>query len=362
MKQIRPYIFWIVCGVILIVELGLVFTMEPSSELEAGVTVRDAKEAADRAYRNKLKDDLERRAKATNAAQGGPVPPGTGIHPEDTDAIEQELMAKYIISPDWQTRFASIVANYSTQLEDLRDELARLSNVLREPVSTSPDGPGWYDAYESQSASLLREIIDAEAMQLPSSYKKSDLTRQKLVEDTMLRRQLGIQTHSQFTQFEGADSRKRQLLTAQLRIIERIARAVIGSRGQVAASPISALSDDLPDPQEPTAARIIGINWIGTGPEKKIVAKGAVHQLRLELDGSPAAIHAALSAIGNIESPIVVRLGSSWKRRNAGGFNSGPRFIGVPVESVVCDATLAVLEFTERDAGDADADGAGGEE
>ena len=55
MDKVKPYLFYIICGVLLIAEFVVMAMFGPSHEKAQGRTVADTKSAADRAFEGKLK-------------------------------------------------------------------------------------------------------------------------------------------------------------------------------------------------------------------------------------------------------------------------------------------------------------------
>ena len=80
MAQVKAYLFWIICGVILIAEIIVIATVHPTApgyERYKDRAVVLAKQNADKQY-NELKNDLLPKAQKVNAVDG-PLRPARHI-------------------------------------------------------------------------------------------------------------------------------------------------------------------------------------------------------------------------------------------------------------------------------------------
>ncbi|TVR47389.1 MAG: hypothetical protein EA402_01365, partial [Planctomycetota bacterium] len=166
-KKIKPYLFWIICGVILIIQL-IYFGMllkprapEPNRELAGLRPPTDAVVARSQAHtRLRDLDDLKRRAEATLNA-----PPQTQV----LDPAEANRLGRFVISERWEPLLRRQVEERQSGVLRIRQELSARSQPIHEPISTQSDPVAWYADYQTVSAALLRHLVEEGVLQLPSS-------------------------------------------------------------------------------------------------------------------------------------------------------------------------------------------------
>ena len=315
MNKIRPYLFWIVCGVLLIVEFVIMLVVAPSNPQAAGKTVVDTKRAADAAFDNELMakpSGIHTRA-LMNLASPSTFYPPTHIPPEDTAKVE-DLLNRYLIDRTWQANFKSVVSNYQSQIRDIHNDLKQRSEPLSQAISTSGDVAEWYDAYERQSASLLRQALDAGLVEPPRTGLSPDTgsagpSNAELRERPEWRRMLGLFTKpgNQFPQIS-----EHPLLTTKFRIIEQVVSTLINADAVAKVNPL------IPDKyvRPPTTPEVVTVTefTIDGMPTLDVVPDAEMIGFTLTMTGSPAALQAAVCALDGIHSPMVIRLGGEWRK------------------------------------------------
>jgi hypothetical protein len=148
-KKIRPYIFWIVCGVLILAELVLIFVFTPTSA-DGQRSPEQVKTALDDA--NKELDKLYKQAQ-----KGSPA--GREFDAENQTDIKL-LTTEWLATPAWKPVLDEHLDQYRAQMGDIRQYLVKRSAPLHEQMSTVRSGRDWYDAYEEKTAKLLKELYD----------------------------------------------------------------------------------------------------------------------------------------------------------------------------------------------------------
>lgn len=343
MDKVKPYMFYIVCGVLLLIEFVLMAVVSPSNVEAPDSTVEQSKRDADSAYSQKLTRDepplgLERRADKT-LSRPGQLLPENPRQPEKEEHVS-EILDNYIIHKEWNDIFQLVVNDYREQLANIQAELVRLSEALGEPVSSSSDPGQWYQAYQQSSVRLLTLALQNEVMVEPAKPRNpagagggafgggfgaqppqpapgvttggqgDDWTETELEETAALRTVIGLYTAA--GQFPPADEHAK--LTTRLRIIERVIEALVRSQVQALPNPnlVSAENQEMsvPEVTGPTRATVVSLTW---GDSKPAAMRGATyHAFELKLQGTPSALLAAVARLDSLDTPIAVRLGSTW--------------------------------------------------
>lgn len=332
-KQIKPYTFWIVIGVILVIELGVI-AFYPLTDAD-GRTPEEVKAVLDTDFL-KLKDLFDR---------AGREPHGV-YDPENATDIAN-LTTQYLLTPRWKDVLQPIVDKYTAQLGDIRKDLAERSAGLHQPVAESGDLFGWYGAYTGKTKEVLIKLRDGKALARLPDEKPEDLD---LENSQRLRKRVGFFTKDTKTPEVG----EHPLLTTRFRIMERLADAVIGATAKVMVSPVIKTARD-GSLATPAGAAIADVDWKQMGDSDKSLGGGletqaTPYELVLTLEGSASALLAATSAIERINQPIVVVIGGSLGGRQLNQGNSsyqpGERKLAAN-ETMVAKLNVVVLDFTK---------------
>lgn len=157
MNNLKPFLFWIVAGAILFVELVIYICALPDVDLIGdAAAARASKTQLDREYVHLT--ELDQRAK-----KGNP----TGVFdPENADDIKR-LTDEFLITGTWKSVLDPHVQKYEKHLKDITAHLVERSAVLRKPLADSSDKLGWYTAYQSATESLLRQLHGAGSLRIP---------------------------------------------------------------------------------------------------------------------------------------------------------------------------------------------------
>ena len=153
MNKLRPYFFWIICGVVVLIELLLLLFFSPS---EGDKTPEGAKQEVDGA-----KKKLDAMAK-----QAAHAPPPNQIFDPLVKADIDDLTKTYLATQSWKQPLIDELQRYSDQLTKIKDHLLKRSKMLHEKISTEQTNR-WYEAYAQSTAALLQKLYEAGCLKLP---------------------------------------------------------------------------------------------------------------------------------------------------------------------------------------------------
>lgn len=332
-KQIKPYTFWIVAGVIIVVELGLIGFYSPTDA--DGNTPEQVKNTLDNDFK-KLQDLYDR---------AGREPKGV-YDPENPTDIAN-LTTQYLLTPRWKGVLQPHVDKYNVQLVDIRKDLAERSAVLHLPVAESGDLFAWYSAYTGKTKEVLLKLRDARALAKLADEKAEDLD---LENSHRSRKRAGFFTKDTKTPETGEHA----LLTTRFRIMESLSDAVIGGKAKPTTSAVVKTSRD-GELATPASAAIADVEWKAMGDADKALSGGletlaTPYELVLTLEGSASALLAATSAIERISQPVTVVIGGSLGGRQLnqgnGAYQPGERKMAAN-ETMVARLNVIVLDFTK---------------
>ena len=319
MNQIKPYLFWYITGVIVLVEIGfLVFWGQYDDH---GNTPQQVKVSLDTEFKNL--ENLYNRAKAGD-------PPGR-FDPEKPIDIKN-LTDTYLITERWKSVLQPIVQKYNQQLEQIRGDLVTRSADLHKPVTENEDLSFWYSAYEGKTKELLLALKNAGALAIAPDQPPPDLET-----DDKVRSMAGL-----FTKVSANPQvNEHPLLTTRFRIVEKLSEAIIASKGKNLANPV--MEKKVPAAPEQSGAAVLALAWKARDLNRDDTGGVTAYTLTLTLEGSAAALIAAESAIERITSPVVVALGASLGEH--GGWRPGERK-SKEFEPMTMVMTLQVLDYT----------------
>lgn len=357
MDQIKPYLFYIVCGAIFVILIALMATITPSHAGAPDQTVAETKDAADRAYQQEI-EDLSSRAQRTLERGDGPVP-ATPRSPENPEHVA-EILNNFVVSDKWNRQFQAVVDDYRDQLTRIGDDLVERSQPLAAPVSESTDPGTWYQAYLAASIGVLTDALEADAIIVDDApggeagatgglggpgAAVGGWTRIQLEENESLRSILGLYTKG--TAFPGPSEHER--LTLELRIAELLLDTVIRAEGETLPNPNVDQDSDLGIAQATGVhgARIVRLAF-GRRQASDRMPGAELQRFTLTLRGSPAALLATLARIDSLSKPVTVRLGVEWgqpgtlETRSTGGFAPRSRRSFEPAPADAGDSILDV--------------------
>lgn len=375
MNQLKPFLFWIVLGVILFCELLWWVLSMPDIDLVGN-------KASAQKMQTTLKEEfkhlteLDRRAKNNS-------PLGV-FDAEKADDIRR-LTDDYLVTPAWKEVLDPHVQGYDKQLKAIKERLAVRSKHLHQPVAASTDKFGWYTAYQNASEEQLKKLHAAGALVLKNPTGNSKSTPRTAVgggpglgqgpgqgpgpslgtvqpaansapgsdetkaidfaNDTAVRTQAGFFT-------KGADlpdAGEYPVLTQRFRTMERIISILTDTTAANTTNPVVGVLDA---PASAHAA-IVSVTWENSdtviGGETGAYAAG--WRLSLTLQGPLSALLATTAAIEHPHGdavPLMVVTGGDISRKAQ--FTPGERK-DVGSELVNARVDILVLDFTNAPAG-----------
>jgi hypothetical protein len=319
-KQIKPYLFWYITGVIVLVELGfLIFWGQYD---DAGHTPQEVKAALDTEFKNL--EDLHTRAK-----NGDPQ----GRFDPEVPLDIKNLTLKYLITERWKPVLVPIVKKYNEQLEQIRSDLVTRSADLHKAITENEDLSTWYTAYEGKTKELLLALKNAGALSLPEDVSAN----LDLEGDEHVRSIAGL-----FTKGGNLPAlTDHPLLTTRCRIVEKLSEAIIATKGKNLGNPV--MEKTVPAVPEQSGAAVTALQWKQRDGNRDDTTGVVAYSLVLTLQGSAAALVATEAAIERITSPVVVVLGANLSEHAA--WKPGERK-SKEIDPMVLAMTITVLDYT----------------
>jgi hypothetical protein len=341
-SKVRPYLFWIICGAIILVELVLLLFISPTGK--DGHSPAEVKTDLDN--RNKELDALFLKAKAGS-------PAGREFDAENDKDIK-DLTSNWLATPAWKPVLDAHVDGYATQIVKIRDYLVARSQPLHRSISSERGRFEWYSQYEGATAELLQKLYENQCLVVPKPQGASMPTTGgaaappgaattatsggdaaeagEIAPDfrkiSAARTVAGFLTTTQYPDPERFDE-----LTTQFRVMELVASALIEAKATNDPSPIR------PGAPSEAHAQLVATNWRDATDEAISV--------QLTLQGPLSALLAAEAALEENQDdaqPIKVVTGSSLARK---AFFAGERR-DLTSEPAILKVTLAVLDFSSK--------------
>ena len=325
-KQLKPYTFWIVCGVIVLIELGLILFWPITDE--NGKSPEDVKRQLDTDYK-KLNDLYTRAGKA-------PAGVFDAEKPEDIKRLTDE----YLLTPKWKGVLQPHVDKYEQQLKAIRKDLSARSTILHEPIADSGDLFAWYNAYVGKTKEVMLALRNAKALVIDES-KKEDTDFEN---GANIRAQVGFYTKVERT----PEANEHPSLTARFRIMQKISEALIASGSNAVPNPAVKTGRES-DLEAKRPAHITGVEWKRAGSDSgKSLSEpfsdaADANEVTIALEGNVSALVAAEAAIEAISDPVMIVVGGTLSAR--GEKPAGVRK-GVADEPMTLRLTIVVLDFT----------------
>jgi hypothetical protein len=319
-KKIKPYLFWYITGVIVLIELGfLIFWGQYDDE---GHPPEVVKQNLDTAF--ELLENLYKRANAGD--------PQGRFDPEVPLDIKN-LTDKYLITERWKGVLVPIVQKYNQQLDQIHSDLVTRSADLHKAITEGDDLSTWYTAYEGKSKELLLALKNAGALNLPDEAPPN----LDLEGDEKVRSIAGL-----FTKGNNLPAlTDHPQLTTRFRIVEKLSEAIIATKGKNLSNPV--MEKKVPAVPEQSGAAVVSLQWKARDASHEDTGGVVPYNLIITLQGSDAALIATEAAIERITSPVVVVLGSSLAEHQ--NWRPGERK-SKEIDPMTCVITIQVLDFT----------------
>ena len=304
-NKIKPYLFWIICGAILVIELVyFMFFLTPTPpKREAGIRPPANAQAARSDAERRLKelDKLKRRAETTIK-----TPPQSVV----MDPSEAGRLTEYIVSKDWEGELNREVEKRKLDLNAIKVELSNRSRSVHLPVSSQTDPVTWYSDYQTASAALVQYLVEERVLALPRVDSGDESKEDAYRSSNELRGTIDLVTADGNEQQFDSEARRVEV-SAAFRVVDAVARTI----AQVEATPLPHPGiDGFEEIPSPTPSKVT-IRSIEVSPGAKADGVGTFTVL-IDLDGAPTALLAASRRLDALVDPIAVRLGSTWSRKN----------------------------------------------
>ena len=260
MSKLKPYLFWIIAGGVILIELVVMVLMMPDVDVVGDKkAAMDAKASLDKEYKH-LKE-LDARAQ-----RGVPADKYDAEKPEDI----KKLTDDFLVTPAWKPVLEAQVGQYDKMLSAIKTYLGNRSKSLRAPLAESTDKQVWYVTYEAVTAELLRQVhsegrvvlapsatLNQRAASVNEREKTAEASKEiDYASDAKAREVLGIFTKGA----DFPDTKDHPLLTGRLRAIELVLAALGGAKVGSVANPVVTS-----EAQPSTLAQIISLKFGADG-------------------------------------------------------------------------------------------------
>lgn len=360
MDKLKPYMFWIICGAMLLIELVLCVFISPEGtidkkalgdatllKLKPGTPVTSVELATEHELQFKALEGYAKRAK--QPLEGKLTLAKDEINPE-SEKSRREVMELYLPNKDWASQIESKTKSYRESLRKIDETLAEASikkdmqefveKMNQDKANPTTDPKLWYTNYNAKTTELLKSL--AQAGLIPSV----DANQKEInyASDVNARRtNWGFITKETDTFPVDAAQAGRLFLTKLFLepLLSPEAAAVFADNPYSKNAGI-----EKPQGEDLARPRIVSLN-LDTNPK----SAGAndpvsVYRVNLELEGAPAALRAALRVIDAAKKPIMVRTGETWtpsaKVSDADLMDTSRKdwFMTVKTTVLMCDFTL----------------------
>jgi len=357
-NQIKPYLFWIIAGVLLLVLIIGGYLTSPTATVN-GTTMNAAE----------VKNHLDTKVKGfqnlvKRAAKGDP----TGV-PFDPvlDSDIKRLTEDYLLTTKWADRISPNVDEYRKQLKVIHADLVARSKVLHEPISESRQQLQWFTAYQEKTGQFVVQLRDAKALVVPVDGQTSRRGGLAPVQPAPRAGFGGVTTGtdedplspttgSKIRDVLGLHTRKGDLptaeeyplLTTRFRIVEALGRVVLASDVDTKPNPIVDAKQVVHRP-----AAIAGLEWSrdSEGFSDPVTSRYATYvRLTLTLHGTESALLAALAGLESMDRPIMLVAGSTLTRQDrlAAGARRLTDSVGDPfAAAAVMTVDVLALDYSQ---------------
>ncbi|NRA39512.1 MAG: hypothetical protein HRU15_15330 [Planctomycetes bacterium] len=222
MDKIKPYLFWIICGVLLIAELVVALTLEPvnsnnKTAVQATKALNSEVSSLSGGYGVKADND--------------PVDP----FKIDDWELFQKMQEDYLLTSKWKPALDGVKKELETHKANVESNLQKRSKVLHDPVKRNASRADWYFTYEALTAKYLKELYEAQPTLLgldsdPFSNAQDNADKEDIYKaDKRLRETVGFYTKGQ----DFPNINEQPIIALRLRISEAIISAVKDAEGSL---------------------------------------------------------------------------------------------------------------------------------
>ena len=337
MDKIKPYMFWIICGVVLLVELMLAFTLDPVNADGNNVV------NATKKLNKQVKDFGVYVEKADN------TPPKAFA----IDNVEyfNKLNADYLVSKSWMSGLNQVQNELRTHKENVESDLRKRSGVLHKGVSI-PNAPlfRWYKDYNDKTVELLNELHKADQLKVVgndplASAETKERADELLASNATLRKVGGFYTKGA----EFPTEEEHPIITTRFRISEAIINALLAAEGSLIENNMVNFGNKnfILAPDGIVKPGLVEITWDSFGggkwdSENAVAVKGGrAVNFKVKLSGSASALLAATAQIEKSQEPIFVIHGSHWEQPR----RKNPEAVKQMDRPILLTLRLAVLDY-----------------
>ncbi len=338
MDKIKPYLFWIICGVVLIIELVLITVMQPVNDdgkdvYKATRALNDAVDSFDKGYVNRTKQ----------------LPPSS-FAIDNVDYFNN-IKQSYLVSDSWMPGLQQVDKNLKTHKKNVEDKLKKSSEILHEPIRRTNLLADWYTAYIAKTTALLKQLKDNNQLQPPTNdpFAKAKAKDEEAMEEILrsnnaVRKICGFYTKG--AQFPTTE--EHPIITTRFHITNAIVKAALESEGSLLNNRLMAFGETnfVIPPEGVVRPKIEEIMW-GTNAvkwdsENTIGVKGGrAITCTLKARGSASALLALTANIEKSQTPIFIVHGSQWSQPR----NRRRDSVKAMDSDIIMTLKLAILDY-----------------
>jgi hypothetical protein len=334
MNKAQPYAYWIVSGALLLVLLiiGLFFSTPHDADDQSAADVKlklDGQMAA--------LADLKRRA-------GNSDPHRLTFNSENKDHITK-LLNDYLISTTWDDSLKETKRKYENELNAIMLDLTKRSKILHAGKDESDIGEWYLRWYDFEANKRVTELAANGSLEVEAA---KDDKKPPSEPERLKKARLAIGLYSG----EYPPESRHRELTAQLRIVERISRMIIGTSTKALPNPA------VRDSRQPVSSPPIVLTKVnfdaqpGAANQKADLNErsrpSVIYMTTVEVKGTESSLMALLAAIDSCGSPIMVVNSCEFVHIEAESLSDVERkSASVPLRAVI---KVAVLDFAPQEA------------
>ena len=294
-KQLKPYTFWIVAGVVVVIELGLI-AFWPIED-DTGATPEIVKQNLDTEFKKLEKLSV----RADNRL--------SGVYDAENLEDIRRLTEEYLLTPKWKSVLEPHVESYRKQLALIKKDLSVRSAILHEKIADSGSLFSWDTEYTSKTKMIMSTLYKSKVLVIDKK-EGSDFET-----GAQIRAQVGFYTKGEKT----TEAKEHPELTVRFRIIEKISEVLMAAESVSLANPVAKNGKET-DLENSRSVNIKGVEWKRSGEPSKalsgtIAEIADAYELTLTLEGSASALIAAQAAIETISTPILIVSGGMLSAR-----------------------------------------------
>lgn len=337
MDQIKPYLFWIICGVILLIELVMIFTMEPVNDNNHNVY--KATRELNATVKNFQSDYVARTQER----------PPASFAIDDVSYFNR-IQDDYLVSENWLNGLRQVERDLDTHKQNVEESLRKRSAVLHQPITEATSKAEWYSAYVDESSKLLAQLrAEGCLAQMPNDPFARELTPDKEKEtyeiNDKLRDTGGFYTKG----MQFPSSEEHPIITTRFRISQAVIQATLEAEGALLNNDMARFegSNFLKEAAGVVKPRLMEITWDSGrnrwDTENRIAVKGgSAITFKVKARGSVSALLALTAQIEMSQDPIFIIHGSEWNQPRLGNTSDVEKRMDADIELTL---DMAVLDY-----------------